>query len=36
VGKMKREAFPYKDPEGTLWEVTVEEIFSLSEVFKNE
>ena len=34
VDKMEGEEFTYKNPEGTLWKVTVEEIFSLSEVFK--
>ena len=36
VDKMEGEEFTYKNPEGTLWKVTIEEIFSLSEVFKNE
>jgi len=36
MDKMKGEIFTYKDPEGTLWKVTVGKIFSLSDVFKDE
>jgi len=36
MDKMKGEMFPYKDPEGRFWKVSVGEIFSLSDVFKDE